>query len=76
MSTQTPVPSDIDPSSIIDLVNDCRELAGVLVGAAGNRSGVRRSTRVPAVSSASVGAPVAVTADLSATVAGYEDYGS
>ena len=61
---------------MIELVNDCRELAGVLVGAASNRSGVGRSTGLPAVPSARVGAMVQVTEVLSVTVVGYEDYGS
>ena len=61
---------------MIDLVNDCRELAGVLVGAGSHRTGVGRSTGLPAVPSARVGAMVSVTEVLSVTVVGYEDYGS
>jgi hypothetical protein len=30
MSTHTHVPADDDPASIIDLVEDCREVSGVL----------------------------------------------
>ncbi len=30
MSIYTPVPSDVEPTSLLDLVNDCREVAGVL----------------------------------------------
>jgi hypothetical protein len=30
MSMHTPVPSDVEPTSLMDLVNDCREVAGVL----------------------------------------------
>jgi hypothetical protein len=30
MSIHTPVPSDVEPTSLLDLVNDCREVAGVL----------------------------------------------
>lgn len=65
---------------MIDLVNDCRELARVLVGAGSNRTGVGRATGLPAVPGARVGgrvgAMVGVTEVLSVTVVGYEDYGS
>lgn len=30
MTTHTHVPADVEPTSIIDLVEDCREVAGVL----------------------------------------------
>lgn len=30
MALHTPVPSETEPTSIIDLVNDCREVASVL----------------------------------------------
>ena len=30
MSLHTPVPSDVEPTSLMDLVADCREVAGVL----------------------------------------------
>ena len=30
MSLHTPVPSDVEPTSLLDLVHDCREVAGVL----------------------------------------------
>lgn len=30
MSMHTPVPSDVEPTSLLDLVDDCREVAGVL----------------------------------------------
>lgn len=30
MALHTPVPSETEPTSIVDLVNDCREVASVL----------------------------------------------
>ena len=30
MTTSSPVPSDVEPDTIIDLVHDCREVSGVL----------------------------------------------
>ena len=33
MATYTSVPGDLEPTSILDLVQDCREFAGALGGA-------------------------------------------
>ncbi len=30
MTSSNPVPADVEPDSIIDLVQDCREISGVL----------------------------------------------
>ena len=67
MTTHTPVPSDIEPDSIIDLVEDCREVSGVL------------SPYVIDLSSLPVqrGAlPVDITAGTAAVLDGYGEYGS
>lgn len=36
MSMHPPVPSDVEPTSLMDLVNDCREVAGVLGSSLGS----------------------------------------
>jgi len=66
MTTSTPVPADVEPSSIIDLLQDCREVSGVLGGSA------------PVVRLPEARAPMTVDIDA-LTVAGldgYGDYGS
>ncbi|MCW2715775.1 MAG: hypothetical protein JWN88_2822 [Frankiales bacterium] len=66
MTTSTPVPADVEPSSIIDLLQDCREVTGVLGGAA------------PVVRLPAARAPRRVDIDaLTASgLDGYGDYGS
>ncbi|MGZ6825974.1 MAG: hypothetical protein ACXVGH_04215 [Mycobacteriales bacterium] len=86
MALHTPVPSDNEPTSIVDLVNDCREVAGVLgstvidLTAAITRS-ASRSARIPLQALPldrlpfSFGAmPVEITEDLLVTVEGLDDY--
>jgi hypothetical protein len=79
MALHTPVPSDTEPTSIIDLVNDCREVASVLghsvidLTSAVVRIPMNRLPldRLPF----SFGAmPVEITDDLLVTVDGLEDY--
>ncbi|MCW2599781.1 MAG: hypothetical protein JWM02_1610 [Frankiales bacterium] len=83
MALHPPVPSDTEPTSIVDLVNDCREVASVLGHSAIDlTTGITR--RVAGLPMArlpldrlpfSFGAmPVEITEDLLATVDGLEDY--
>ena len=67
MSIHTSVPSDIEPSSFIDLAEDCREVSGVLAPF------VIDLTAIPAPRSA---APVDITAGAAAVLDGYDEYGS
>ncbi len=79
MALHTPVPSETEPTSIIDLVNDCREVASVLghsvidLTSAVVRIPMNRLPldRLPF----SFGAmPVEITDDLLVTVHGMDDY--
>ena len=83
MALYSPVPSESEPASIVDLVNDCREVAGVLGQSVLDFSvGITRSvSRVPLQSLPldrlpfSFGAvPVEITEDLLVHVQGLEDY--
>jgi hypothetical protein len=67
MSTSTPVPSDIEAESIIDLVHDCREISGVL------GSFVPAVIRIPDARGAM---PVEISLDAVDALAGYDEYGS
>jgi hypothetical protein len=79
MALHAPVPSDAEPTSILDLVNDCREVAGVL-----GHSVIDLTQAVVAVPLSrlpldrlpfSFGAmPAEITEDLLVTVNGLEDY--
>ena len=83
MALHTPVPSDDEPTSIIDLVNDCREVASVL-GAGLVSTTIDLTAAVVRVPLSrlpldrmpfSFGAvPAEITDDLLVTVAGLEDY--
>jgi hypothetical protein len=66
MTTHT-VPSDVEPDSIIDLVDDCREVSGMLAPF------VIDLTAIPTMRTASSFVIPAQTADA---LAGYEEYGS
>ena len=79
MALHTPVPSETEPTSIVDLVNDCREVASVLghsvidLTSAVVRIPMNRLPldRLPF----SFGAmPVEITDDLLVTVDGMDDY--
>jgi hypothetical protein len=79
MALHVPVPSENDPTSIIDLVNDCREVASVLGQSVIDLT--QTVVRVPLSRLPldrlpfSFGAmPVEITEDLLVTVNGLEDY--
>jgi hypothetical protein len=61
------VPSDIEPTSIIDLADDCREVASVLAPY------VIDLTKIPAPRSP---LPFLVPAGAAEALAGYDFYGS
>jgi hypothetical protein len=65
--TSHPVPADIEPDSIIDLVDDCREVSGMLAPF------VIDLTHIPAQRSA---LPFEVPAKAAESLAGYDEYGS
>ena len=86
MTHHVPVPSDLEPTSIRDLVDDCRAVSQVLGHCVidltlGTLTGVARASRVPLARTPldrlpfSFGAmPVEITEDLLVTVAGLDDY--
>lgn len=83
MALHTPVPSDNEPTSIVDLVNDCREVAGVLGSTVIDLTTTitRSAARIPLQALPldrlpfSFGAmPVEITEDLLVTVEGLDDY--
>ena len=65
MSLHTLMPADVDPDSIIDLVQDCREISGVL------------GSFVPAARDADTrgAAPVDISQTTAESLDGYEEYG-
>jgi hypothetical protein len=66
MTTHT-VPADVEPDSIIDLVDDCREVSGMLAPF------VIDLTDIPTMRPA---APFLIPAQTAAALEGFEDYGS
>ena len=67
MSIHTPVPADVEPASMIDLVEDCREVEGTLAPY------VEHTIRLPESSSTQCWElPSVVGVDLD----GYGEYGS
>jgi len=83
MALHTPVPSENDPTSIIDLVNDCREVASVLGHSVIDLTNTvtRAVVKVPLSRLPmdrlpfSFGAmPAEITEDLLVTVNGLDDY--
>ncbi|MGB8651664.1 MAG: hypothetical protein WCD35_13505 [Mycobacteriales bacterium] len=79
MALHSPVPSETDPTSLVDLVNDCREVASVLGSSVIDLT--QAVVKVPLARLPldrlpfSFGAmPVEITEDLLVTVAGLEDY--
>ena len=64
MTTHSPVPADVEPSSLADLVDDCREVSGVLA------PWFAGAVRVPAPRPMPVPLPVAA-----GILDGYSDYG-
>ncbi len=73
MSVSSPVPADEDPSSIIDLVEDSREVSGVLAPYLPTGVQVPDEIRLPEARGA---LPVEIDAAVAAGVAGWGDYGS
>jgi hypothetical protein len=67
MSTHTPVPSEVEAESMIDLVHDCREISGVL------GSFVPTVVRIPEARGAM---PIDITDEAVAGLSGWSDYGS
>jgi hypothetical protein len=79
MALHTPVPSETEPTSIVDLVNDCREVASVLGHSVIDLT--QAVVRVPLSRLPlerlpfSFGAmPAEITEDLLTTVEGLDDY--
>ncbi|MBC7374536.1 MAG: hypothetical protein H7323_11155 [Frankiales bacterium] len=66
MATHTHVPADDEADSLIDLVQDCREISGVL-------GSFIPAARTPDTRGAG---PVDISALTALSLAGYEDYGS
>ena len=66
MTTHT-VPADVEPDSIIDLVDDCREVSGMLAPF------VIDLTNIPMPRAYT---PFVIPAQTAAVVEGFEDYGS
>jgi hypothetical protein len=66
MTTHT-VPADIEPDSMIDLVDDCREVSGMLAPF------IIDLTNIPLPRSAQ---PFRIPAQTAAALEGFEDYGS
>lgn len=71
MTTHSPVPSDVEADSLIDLVHDCREISGVL------GSFVPTVVRLPEPRPSEGGAmPVEISLDAVHALVGYDEYGS
>ncbi len=66
MTTHT-VPADVEPDSIIDLVDDCREVSGMLAPFVIDLTNIPTQGRVM---------PFAIPAQTAAALDGFEDYGS
>ncbi|GAC1440679.1 MAG: hypothetical protein NVS3B26_15610 [Mycobacteriales bacterium] len=66
MTTHT-VPADVEPASITDLVDDCREVSGMLAPF------VIDLTNIPAPRSA---LPFLIPPQTAAALEGFEEYGS
>ena len=66
MTTHTHVPADDEADSLIDLVQDCREISGVL-------GSFIPAARTPDTRGAG---PVDISALTALSLSGYEDYGS
>ena len=76
MATYLSVPGDVEPTSIIDLVNDCRELAGAVASLGATAVG-SVGARIPLARRATRGAmPVDISAQTAHDLDGYGDYGS
>ena len=65
-TTHLPVPAQVEPDSIIDLVDDCREVSGVL----------SPYVSVPHLPAARGAMPVEISTGIADQLEGYETYGS
>ena len=65
MTTHTAVPADVEPASLADLVDDCREVSGVLA------PWFAGAVRVPAPRAL----PVEIPSEVATGLVGYGDYG-
>ena len=72
MTTSHPVPGDVDPLSMDDLVHDCREVSGVLGSFVPTIPVARRPLAPESLGAMPVEIPSRVAADLD----GYGQYGS
>jgi len=66
MTTHTQVPADVEADSLVDLVQDCREISGVL-------GSFVPTVRIPDARGAM---PVEIGALTAGSLDGYGDYGS
>ncbi len=66
MTTYTAVPAETDPTSILDLVEDCRQFAGALGAPPAERT----------LPECSTGGPVRISAATARSLAGFGEYGS
>jgi hypothetical protein len=67
MTTHTAVPADVEPTSLDDLLADCREVSGVLA------PWFAGAVRLPSARGA---VPVQIPAGATTGLDGYGDYGS
>ena len=67
MTTHIAVPADVEPDSFIDLVDDCREVSGMLAPF------VIDLTNIPMPRT---NTPFVIPAQTADALAGYEEYGS
>jgi len=68
MTTHLPVPADIEPDSLLTLVQDCRDLSGGL--------GVAVSAPIRLPDAAGAVPPVEISSAAVSSLVGYEEYGS
>ena len=67
MSTHSTVPADVEPDSMIDLLDDCREVSGMLAPFVIDLRDIPMQGRA---------LPFAIPAQTADALAGYEEYGS
>ncbi len=73
MATHLTVPGDIEPTSLGDLVSDCRELAGAVASLGATTA---RLARIPLARRSDAQPSVQITNDAAGALDGYADYGS
>ena len=67
MTTHIAVPADIEPESMVDLVEDCREVSGMLAPFVIDLRDIPLQGRT---------VPFTIPAQTADALAGYEEYGS